>query len=76
MTQCSCPFRQWNQVVVLSLGQQLGSIKQKSRYNSDFEWNNVLVPRHPLKLVNPIALVVNLRLLHKQKMKIKLLLKS
>lgn len=45
MTQCSCPFQQRNQVLVLSLGQELGSLKQKSHYNSDFEWYNVLVPR-------------------------------
>jgi hypothetical protein len=29
MTQCSCPFRQRNQVLVLSMGQELGSLKQK-----------------------------------------------
>ncbi|OMG48175.1 hypothetical protein BK140_17945 [Paenibacillus macerans] len=46
MTQCSCPFQQWYNVLVLSKGQELSSLKQKSRYISDFERNNVLVPRY------------------------------
>lgn len=57
MTQCSCPFRQRNQVLVFSLGQELGSLNQKSRYISDFEWNNVFVPRHkvPQQLLQEVS---------------------